>query len=32
MYCKNCNKNKLDKIVKLEKQPISSVFLKKKKI
>ena len=31
MYCKNCNKNKLDKIVKLEKQPISSVFFKKKK-
>tara|TARA_A100001011_G_C14315959_1_gene847999 strand:- start:4405 stop:5688 length:1284 start_codon:yes stop_codon:yes gene_type:complete len=31
MYCKNCNKNKLDKIVKLEKQPISSVFFTKKK-
>ena len=31
MYCKNCKKNKLKKIVKLEKQPISSVFLSKKK-
>ena len=31
MHCKNCNKDKLDKIVKLEKQPISSVFFKKKK-
>ncbi len=31
MYCKNCKSKKLKKIVKLDKQPISSVFLEKKK-
>ncbi len=31
MYCKNCNSKKLKKIVKLDKQPISSVFFNKKK-
>ncbi len=31
MFCKNCKSKKLKKILKLNKQPISSVFLKKKK-
>ena len=31
MYCKNCKSKKLKKIVGLDKQPISSVFLNKKK-
>lgn len=31
MHCKNCKSKKLKKIVELDKQPISSVFLNKKK-
>ena len=31
MRCKNCYNNKLNKVFKIGKQPISSVFFKEKK-